>query len=318
MPSNRVEHFCTLFDSNFLPQGLALHASLQRHAPEHVLWILCMDEAVERSLRTLALPGVRLIPLRDLETPELLSVKPGRSRAEYCWTLTCFLPSAVFARDPSAPRVTYVEADLFFFASPRTLLDELDASGGHVLITEHGFDPRYAYAERNGRFCVQFVTFRNTQQGREVLAWWQERCLEWCFARHEDGKFGDQKYLDLWPSMFGETVHVLSQRPAALGPWNVAMHSRTGGWIERVVFYHFHGLRIFRGGTTQLYFHYEIPRQVQRLIYAPYLDALRTSLRVIQSRDLAFDPPVLDGGFLASLRRRYRALKGALGLARIA
>ena len=39
-----MEHYVTLFDSLFLPQGLALHASLQQHAGEHRLWVLCVDE----------------------------------------------------------------------------------------------------------------------------------------------------------------------------------------------------------------------------------------------------------------------------------
>ena len=84
MHTNKVEHFCTLFDSNFLPMGMTLHQSLLTHAQPFHLWILCMDELVEQQLEMISLPHVTLIPLRDIETTELLAVKPGRSRGEYC------------------------------------------------------------------------------------------------------------------------------------------------------------------------------------------------------------------------------------------
>jgi hypothetical protein len=83
-----MEHYVTLFDALYLPQGLTLHASLQRHAGTYTLWILCVDEQTHSILTWLRLPNVRLLRAADVETEELLAVKPARTRGEYCWTLT--------------------------------------------------------------------------------------------------------------------------------------------------------------------------------------------------------------------------------------
>ena len=75
-----VEHFVTLFDSNFLSIGMCLHASLMAHGQPFHLWILCMDELVEEQLRRLDLSYVSLIPLREAESDALLEVKKDRTR----------------------------------------------------------------------------------------------------------------------------------------------------------------------------------------------------------------------------------------------
>jgi hypothetical protein len=49
---------------------------------------LAIDQASLTALEELHLPRLRPLNLSHLETPELLAIKPDRTRAEYCWTLT--------------------------------------------------------------------------------------------------------------------------------------------------------------------------------------------------------------------------------------
>jgi hypothetical protein len=60
--------------------------------------------------------------------------------------------------------------------------------------------------------------------GMAVLNWWRDRCIEWCYARSEEGKFGDQKYLDDWTTRF-DSVHVLEHLGGGIAPWNVQQYS---------------------------------------------------------------------------------------------
>lgn len=307
------EHFCTLFDHHFLPQSLALYESLQRHAPGSCLWVLCLDQQVQLQLAQLALPNLATISLLDVETahPELLQARSNRNWREYCWTLSPFIHQAVLDRQPQALRVTYLDADLYFFASPSILLAELDQAGKHVLITEHAYDPRHDLTVTNGRFCVQFVTFDRSQAARQVMLWWRERCLEWCYERCETDRFGDQKYLDQWPRLFGSAVHIVTQVQHTLAPWNIEyFHRQARGKIEPV-FYHFHGLRMINPGKIHLVDDYRIPSSGRRL-YQQYLQALARARDLMAQHGMPL--PVLPPRRMPTWKQRMKArLKRWLG-----
>jgi hypothetical protein len=268
-------HYVTLFDSNFLPQGLALYESLTRHASPFTLWVLCMDDKAKDILQRLSKPGLKAIALSELETAQLLEIKRQRSLVEYCWTLTPMAPKIVFDRDSSVERVTYLDADLFFLKNPEPIHHEFRESGKSVLITEHWFDSFNDRSAQSGRFCVQFMTFVRTKS-EAVRQWWEARCVEWCFARCEGGKFGDQKYLDDWPSRFPDEVHVLEQPEAIQAPWNARRfhHSEAIAW-------HFHALRLIGNGKVRLHPSYSIPKEVDKHIYNPYVSTLHCAVAEI-------------------------------------
>jgi hypothetical protein len=309
-----VEHFVTLFDSNFLPMGMCLHRSLLDHGRPFRLWIVCLDEAVEQGLRRLSLPHVSLIPLREAEDERLLAVKPARTRGEYCWTLTPFTPQFVFERDPGVERVTYLDADMFFFASPQTFFREFEISEKHVMITEHAYDPRYDRTRRSGRFCVQFVTFRRTPASEKVMRWWQDRCLEWCFAKVEDGKFGDQKYLDAWPALFADEVHILKQMDRTLAPWNVHYYGKQGGGRISPVFYHFHGLRLISPELLLLYSGYEVGH-VADALYETYRDTMGECVAQMEAIGIPVHHMPLSRDLFSRLLRWKRRILGGEGCA---
>jgi hypothetical protein len=271
-----LEHYVTLFDSAFLPQGLALHASMCRHAGPFSLWVLCMDDEVKSTLDAMAIPSIRTIKLGDVETPELLAIKGGRNRAEYCWTLTPFTPKIVFDRDPQAGRVTYVDADMYLLQSPSPIFEEFRASGKSVLITDHAYDAEYDSSATTGQYCVQFMTFVRGSSDA-VRRWWQDRCIEWCFDRIEDGKLGDQKYLDDWPTRFPETVHVLSQIDVLLAPWNARRFP-----YSRAIAWHFHGFRLLANNRALLHRGYPVPDIVDQMVYAPYLQEIKNVLGTLE------------------------------------
>lgn len=71
---------------------MALHASLQKVMPNSHLWIVCIDEVLERQITKLGIGNVSEIALKSIETDRLRAVKQERTLGENCWTLTPFVP----------------------------------------------------------------------------------------------------------------------------------------------------------------------------------------------------------------------------------
>lgn len=275
-------HFCTLFDANYLARALAMYRSLERHCPAFHLYVFAFDQKTEEVLTQLALSNVTVIGLTAFEDEALLAVKADRTRAEYCWTSTSSTIRYVL-KTYHTPHCIYLDADLYFYENPQQLIDEIPGNKS-VLITSHRYTPAYDKSALSGKYCVQFMYFRNDSAGLEVLEWWRNACLEWCFNRFEDGKFGDQKYLDDWSSRFS-TVHELQHLGGGLAPWNIQQYHVLNDYeiIEKstknhfkAIFFHFHGVKLYP--TPYAIYApkaYLLSMAVRQCFYRPYVAELR-------------------------------------------
>jgi hypothetical protein len=247
-----MHHFCTLFDRNYLLKGVAMLRTLKQHCPYAQVHVLCMDEQTREILSQLGLPHVICVPLSDIEDEALLAVKPGRSVAEYCWTLSPCLPWYVLQHNPEIDFITYLDADLYFFSSLQPLFDEIAEAS--IVVIEHRFPLPFKHFEVRGRFCVEWVSFRRDEQGLACLLRWREQCIDWCFHRLEDDRMGDQKYLDQWPRKF-DALHILQHLGAGVAPWNYSQYlfevnSENVITVDGLplIFYHFHQFQLLANG----------------------------------------------------------------------
>jgi hypothetical protein len=266
-----------------------------RHSPPFVLWVLCLDAETHRTLSNLGLDQVELVRLAELEQadPALLAAKPGRQAVEYYWTCGPSFLLHMLERCPGAPVITYLDTDLFFFGDPTPIYQELGS--GTVLLTENRRSSRSRTTtdplNQKGRYNVGLLVFRRTEEALACLRRWREHCLEWCFYRLEPTRFGDQKYLDEWPSRYGGVV-VSRHAGAGLAVWNVGNYTLSAAQgrvlVERVplVFYHFSNLRMITPWlcNTGFWRHGErMDRMVKRHVYLPYLQELRAARRLIRA-----------------------------------
>jgi len=286
-------NFCTLFDRNYLFRGLALHGSLLKTCDDFKLWILCVDDITLEMLKKINLPKVELISLEELEDKELLTAKKTRTAEEYCWTCTPAIISYILNKHPEIELLSYLDADLYFFSSPQPIFEEFGENS--IMIIPHRFPPEKKSMEKTkGIYNVSMITFRNNANGVKCLDWWREKCLDWCYHYYDNGRLGDQLYLNDWPERF-KGVHVLKAKGANLAPWNISQYkiSRSGQNIyvnnQPLIFYHFHSLNIYSELKFEISkFAYKISLKNKKIIYKPYLEQLKCVIQKIRLTDNNF------------------------------
>lgn len=280
-------NFCTYFDRNYLTRGLILYRSLMKHMPSFRLWILCLDDDTYRILNKLSLKNATLIKLEEFEDRELRRVKPTRSTVEYYWTLTPSLPRFVLRNNSRLPHIAYIDADLYFYSDPKPIYDEW--KNDSILIVPHNFPSYLLYKEHDsGKFNVSFVLFRNDNNGRACIEWWREKCIEWCYLRYDNGRLGDQLYLNSWPKLF-KGVHALRHKGGGLAPWNLTRYQLCSAGEkllvdgEPLIFFHFHGFRMFPNAGYEAARWYEIPHEHRMLIYELYYSRLQEAEKEVRA-----------------------------------
>lgn len=277
-----VREFCCYFDHRYFAQGVALYQSLMAHCPGARLWVLCLSDECHRALSALQLPNLMPVLMADFEAGNaaLAAARSNRSQLEYYFTCTAPFMEWVFQRAPTADTVTYLDADLLFFANPEPILAAFE--GYSTLIIPHRFPPQFARQVRFGKYNVGWVSFRRDPDGLACLAWWRDRCLEWCYNRLESDRFADQKYLDRFEELF-RGVLVLDHPGANLAPWNLGTH-RLEALEGRLLvdgvpllFFHFHNFRQLMPFLWDTNNHlHGAPRAgiLAGLLYKPYIRAL--------------------------------------------
>jgi hypothetical protein len=284
-------NFCTLFDRNYFYKGLAMYNSLLvNYSEDFNLWILCMDDVTYELLKKMNLPKIRLIALSEFESPELLGVKAGRTVAEYSWTCASNFIWFLFQKYPNLNMIIYLDADIYFFNDPKILIDEL--GNDDVMITEHRYTKKYDQSAVSGKYCVQFMIFKNNANSLNVLNWWRNACLDWCFGYLDNGRLGDQKYLDDWTTRF-KGIHSLQHLGGGVAPWNfqqydfanknnkVLGHAKGTKDEWPLVFYHFHGFCLISPTKYLSAPSYDLSLSTKEVICEPYFRSLKNNIELV-------------------------------------
>lgn len=299
-----------------------MYNSLEKTGVSFHIYIFAFDDTCLEVLKKLKLKNATIVSLKEFESNELLAVKQDRSRAEYSWT--CASSTILYSiKTFKLDNCTYVDADLYFYQSPKVLFDEMGSKS--ILITEHRYPPKFNRETKSGTYCVQFITFHNNKDGMKALEWWVNSCIDWCYDRYEDGKFGDQKYLDDWLTRF-KGVHVLKHLGGGLALWNIEQWpflKRTDNIVEflntedkstfEAIFYHYHYVRFYRNNIVDLGWR-SLTKAIVKNLYTPYIMELQEIEKYIKTIQVGYNIPLQNftlnktGGLKNKLKYLYKKL----------
>jgi hypothetical protein len=188
--------------------------------------------------------------------------------------------------------LTYLDADICFFAPISHMWRRIGRKP--VGIIPHRFpEDEVKRLSPNGLYNVSWVTFQDDPVARFIASRWAQQVKNKC----DGSTCGDQKYLDEWPRLLGDQLHVFEEHGIGMGPWNAKRYEVSkvpaiekidghsaldSGTLYNVVFYHFHELRRNPDGS---YFMtgYHLPSSVIMNIYRPYMAELDAAYNLLNA-----------------------------------
>ncbi|MDZ3952412.1 glycosyltransferase [Bacillus thuringiensis] len=296
--------YCTIASKTRVYQSIVLYWSLCEFIDpaELSFHVLCADPESYGVFRKLDIENIIVLQDAELAYENISELKSQRKSYEYCWTLKPLIIDTLIHKYPQIDRVTYLDADLVFYADIRDIIEKQPCCS--VLLTR---EEKYNTAlsdkqlerliEITGKYNSGFISFKNDSIGHKCLKWWGNRCIKVCSIDVSKGYFGDQKYLDEMSSNFLGVCDV-STSGVNVGPWNRSKYvfKRKINGVSMgacdLIFYHFSGLRILNKNEIEMTYDLESEKYIGHplpFIYEDYKKMIHKAILFVERIDAAFN-----------------------------
>ena len=238
-------NFVTIATQDRAAQSRIFARSARQCHPEARLTVLVLDSDES--------PGIfadcydLVISAEELSLSGLADMRFRYSIAELCFALKPWLIRHVSEKLPDEP-IYYFDSDIELF-TPLAEAEAALARGANLVLTPHILEPapdqdRERAFLRSGSFNAGFLAVAPSAPARAFVAWWCDRVRTGCTNDHPQGMYGDQKWLELAPSICDGVV-ILRHPGYNFAYWNA--HERplsclggawtAAGWPLRFVHY---------------------------------------------------------------------------------
>jgi hypothetical protein len=213
-------NFVTIASQDRAAQSRVFARSAREFHPDARLIVLALD--ADESQRILGDCYDLVISAEQLCLSGLADMRFRYSTAELCFALKPWLIRHLFERLPDEP-VYYFDSDIELL-SPLSEAEAALADGANLVLTPHIVRPgpdqnRERALLRSGSFNAGFLAAAPSAPARGFVAWWCDRVRTGCINDHPEGPYGDQKWLELAPSIC-DGVMVLRHPGYNFAYWN--------------------------------------------------------------------------------------------------
>jgi hypothetical protein len=226
-------NFVTIATPDRAAQSRVFARSARECHPDARLTVLVLD--VDESQPVFADYYDLVITAEQLCLSGLADMRFRYSTAELCFALKPWLIRHLLERLPDEP-IYYFDSDIELF-TPLSEVEAALAGGANLVLTPHILRPgsdqdRERALLRSGSFNAGFLAAAPSTPARAFVAWWCDRVRTSCTNDHPEGPYGDQKWLELAPSLC-DSVTVLRHPGYNFAYWNAherPMSCLGGAW----------------------------------------------------------------------------------------
>jgi hypothetical protein len=231
--------------------GKTLLQSVAAQHPECDLFYLFVDKDIT------AIPAENnfsVLSLDELHIPNMEQMAFVYEITELNTAVKPFFFS--YLLDKGYQKVIFLDPDIYVYNRLDVVLNALETSS--IALTPHALHPAPAPTsfldkvqwEQNmtytGIFNLGFIGISNTEETRDFLAWWTERCKFLCFMEPGTGIFVDQKWAEL-ALVFWKNVYIVRDPGYNVSLWNLherSVHQNKVNETHALIFYHFSSIKI--------------------------------------------------------------------------
>ena len=177
--------------------------SLLHFDPQSTIHVLVFDEPCKRVLHDVFGSAIQVTGTDELHSKNqrLRTLRESRAAWAYYATHKPVFARFVLESSPQPASVTFVDADMQFFADPAPAYDEVRTAA--IGLSPHRFPASRQALAVYGTFNAGWIYWRTGEAARHSLADWESACMEWCEPEvQSDGRFMNQGYLSGWPDRY--------------------------------------------------------------------------------------------------------------------
>lgn len=249
-------NIATILDKNYIVRTLAFYEALIKFGEEYTFWLLCLDNETKEIINRLDLKNIIAMKVDEINDQELLSSRTNRNIAEFAFTSKSAWINYIFNHTKKGDNLIYADNDVIYFSTPNNVLDRMRKNGYSIGITAHRFAKKQEQLnEKIGKYNAGLIYFIVDDNSRECVREWRKQCIDWCYLKHEEGKFGDQLYMNKWPEKY-KAVYEIPDKGVNVGSWNLHNYKITKKdnifFVDDdlLVCYHFHRIRFYIDGDN--------------------------------------------------------------------